>query len=50
MSDESVTGDDHLDWMVITMAVVESDFDLDRAARQLKASKWPIGRNGYATR
>jgi hypothetical protein len=41
----SVTGDDHLDWMVITMAVVKSDFDLDKAAQRLRRSKWPIGRN-----
>jgi hypothetical protein len=44
VNDESVTGDEHLDWMVITMAVVESDFDLDKAARRLKSSKWPVGR------
>jgi hypothetical protein len=45
MSDKSVTGDEYLDWSVITLAVVQNDFDLDKAAKQLKASKWPVGRN-----
>ncbi len=32
----SVTGDDQLDWMLITGAVIRCDFDLDKAAKQLK--------------
>jgi hypothetical protein len=45
MNDKSVTGDDQLDWLVITGAVLANDFDLGKAAKRLKASGWPIGRN-----
>ena len=44
MSDEPVI-DDEFDFQFIALAVLQNNFDLDKAAKQLKASKWPIGRN-----
>ena len=37
---DSVTGDAHLDWQVITLAVVECDFDLEKAAKRLREAKF----------
>jgi hypothetical protein len=46
MSD--LTGGDHLDWVLdqITLAVVQNDFDLDKAAKSLRAAKCPGGKRG----
>jgi hypothetical protein len=48
VNDKSMTGDDQLDWQLITLAVVQSDFDLDKAAKRLKASNWPGGKRRIA--
>ncbi len=36
MSDKSVTGDDEIDLALITLALMESDFDLDKVAKRFK--------------